>query len=342
MKRRVVVNGRYLCRRITGVERYARNVISWLPEPVDVHAPDWGVEGAFGHLWEQLLLPQAVPQDSILWSPANSGPLFLRRQALTIHDLSPLDQPQWFTPAYARWARLALPLLARRVEKILTVSRFSQGRIVDRLKIPPEKIFIIPPGVDSQSFRPANQTAVARVRHDYELSGTYILYVGSLQGRKNLSNLLQAWQALHGGKPAVTLVLAGATAPIFGAPVVHDPPEGVCLPGYVPDADLPALYSGAAAAVFVSFYEGFCLTGLEAMACGCPVIAANIPPFHEALGEAAYYVDPHNVAEIAAALHRFAEDPALGEYYRALGYAQASRFTWEQTAVGVWQALQAS
>src|SRR6266498_111984 len=116
----VVVNGRFLNRRITGVERYGREILRCVGSSYRVELT--GRQGWSGHMWEQFILPTKLSQHSILWSPANTGPLIVRNQVLTIHDLSPLEHPEWFRASFAAWYRLFLPILARRVRMVFTPS----------------------------------------------------------------------------------------------------------------------------------------------------------------------------------------------------------------------------
>ena len=122
----VVINGRFLARRITGVERYGHEILRYIGSYCRVESTRR--QGWMGHAWEQLILPSKLDQHSMLWSPANTGPLLIRNQALTIHDLSPLEHPEWFKPYFSAWYRLLLPLLARRVKKIFTPPNSSSKK----------------------------------------------------------------------------------------------------------------------------------------------------------------------------------------------------------------------
>ena len=133
MTREIVVNGRFLSRRITGVERHGREILSQIGDRCRLEKTRRN--GIAGHLWEQFILPARVTSDSILWSPANTGPLMISNQALTIHDLSALEHPEWFQKRFAAWYRLFLPLLAKRVRVIFTPSEYV--KVVRRVGVNP-------------------------------------------------------------------------------------------------------------------------------------------------------------------------------------------------------------
>src|SRR6266487_3222259 len=130
MTREIVVNGRFLSRRITGVERYGREVLSLIGDSYRLEKTR--VNRLGGHVWEQFILPSKLNSESILWSPANTGPLAIRNQALTIHDLSPLEHPEWFRNDFATWYRLFLPILAKRVRVIFTPSNYVKRKVCTR------------------------------------------------------------------------------------------------------------------------------------------------------------------------------------------------------------------
>src|SRR6187200_1272273 len=174
MTREIVVNGRFLSRRITGVEHHGREILSQIGDRCRLEKTRRN--GIAGHLWEQFILPARVTSDSILWSPANTGPLMISNQALTIHDLSPLEHPEWFQNHFAAWYRLLLPLLAKRVRVIFTPSEFVRHKVMDRFGV--NNVLVARNGVDTSFFHPGATQCT------YELPERYILFVGSLQPRK--------------------------------------------------------------------------------------------------------------------------------------------------------------
>ena len=269
------------------------------------------------------------------------GPLAITRQVLTIHDLSPLDHPEWFAPAFALWYRQILPPLARRVRRVLTPSSFSRQRVIQRLSVPAEKVVVVPPGVDPAQFRPVDS---ALVRARYGLTGSYLLFVGTLEPRKNLPALLSAWGEVRQRFSAAELVIAGGRSPVF-RPALHGQEkalahERVRFLGAVSDSDLPGLYSGAAALLLPSLYEGFGLPVLEAMACGVPVVSSRAGALKETAGEAALLVDPVGVDGLSCAMEQILLDEGLRADLRGRGFDRAASFPWSRTAGRIWAILQ--
>src|SRR5215208_7066545 len=144
MSPELVVNGRFLARRVTGVERYGREILHYIGSNSRVESTRR--QGWMGHAWEQFILPARLGPHSILWSPANTGPLLVQNQALTIHDLSPLEHPEWFRPSFAGWYRLLLPILVRRVRRVLTPSEYVKRKVIKRFGI--QNVTVTPNAVD--------------------------------------------------------------------------------------------------------------------------------------------------------------------------------------------------
>ncbi len=339
MPQPVFVNARYEGRPTTGVERYAGEVVARLGAKVTLLRPARARRGAAGHAWEQLVLPRRLPADGLLWSPANSGPLRVASQVVTIHDASPLDHPEWFAPLYARWYGWLIPRLAQRVRRVITGSQFARNRLLAHCRIPPSRLTVIPPGVDRSRFAPQPATAVAAIRQSYDLPPIYLLFVGSLEPRKNLARLLEAWQRTSAELPDAALVLAGAPGRVFKGAGLPGVAPGVRRLGRVPETHLPALYSGATAFVIASLYEGFGLTALEAMACGTPVLASTAGALPEVVGDAALLFDPLDTSAIAASLSRALKDADLRRRAAPASLAQAATFSWDRTAQDIWTSL---
>lgn len=338
----VYVNGRSLSRLVTGVERYTREVLRRLPEVAGILAPNPPVHGAPGHLWEQFRLPRLFSAPGVLWSPANTGPLQVRSQVLTIHDLSPLEHPEWFRRAFSTWYRWFWPPLSRRVRRILTPSEFSRDRIVRRLHVPAEKVEVVPCGVDTERFRPRPPAEYRAVLAHYRLTQPYLLALGTLQPRKNLPVLLQAWEQIHASRPDLRLVIAGAPGRVFRPVDLDRLPDGVHLTGYLPESHLPAVLGGAALFISPGQYEGFGLSALEALACGTPVLAAGGGGQQETLGPAGRFFPPGEAGILAAEVLELLDDPLLRRELGEAGRRRAREFTWERTAAAVWNLLQAA
>jgi glycosyltransferase involved in cell wall biosynthesis len=326
---RVVYNARFRGQRPTGVQVYAAELLSRLESAPELR-PGPGLPAFLGHAWEQVVLPRRVNQ-RLLFSPANTGPLAVRRQVVTIHDLATLDHPEWFSRPFAALYRWLLPRLARRVARVLTVSEFSRGRLLERLDLPPEQVVVTRPGV-SANFRPMKGEERAMVLRNLGLDRPYVLCVASLDPRKNIRGVLETWRRVEGRLPEHELVVAGGASPIFRQTLESTLPPRARLLGYVEAGQLPALYSGAELFVYLAHYEGFGLTPLEAMACGAPVLCSSTTALAEAAGPGAATVHPDAVDDVADLLLELMLDPSRRATLAARGREHAAGFTWEACA----------
>jgi len=336
MADRVAVNARFMERPITGVERYAGEVLRCWERAVRIFRPQGFFRGPAGHFWEQFFLPGQLGMGEVLWSPINTGPLSASQQVVTIHDLSCLQHPEWYHPAFYWWYRFLLPRLVQRASRVLTVSAFSQRQISSAFDLPEEQVWVVPGGVNQAHFHP---TDPGEVRQRYGLPERYVLFVGSLDPRKNLPALIQAWQRQQEAFPDVGLVIAGGRRKLFRKVPLADGYVNVHLTGYVPDALLPGLYSGAAVFVLPSFSEGFGLPVLEAMACGTPVIASRRGALPEIAGNAALLVEPETEA-LSRALGQVLSDNELRAELRQRGLARVQAYSWQRTANRMWEILE--
>ena len=262
-------------------------------------------------------------------------------QVVTLHDASTLDHPEWFSGNFAKWYRFLLPRLARRVRKVITVSEFSRRELARLCRIPEEKIVAIHNGI-SPRFVPASEEARAALRRKHGLEKPFVLYLGSLEPRKNVAALLAAWKIVAPREHE--LVLAGAASRIFRERGFAELPAGTRLLGRVDDPELPTLLSAADWFAFPALYEGFGFPPLEAMACGTPVLCSNatcLPevcgaPFDPAAAEprgAALYFDPHRIDELTGQLRRaLAMDDATRSRLMEQGRKQAALYTWDHCA----------
>lgn len=253
----------------------------------------------------------------------------------TVHDLSYDLFPQDAPPRDRLVLGSLLSWSARHAAAVITVSESTKRDVIRRFGIPEERITVTYEAA-APEFSPAPPEEIDRVRFRYGTGPRYILAVGNLQPRKNLKRLVQAFAALRGEGQAVRLVLVGKVrwreSELFSFVVKSGVEKDVVFTGYVPSADLPALYSGAAVFCYPSLYEGFGLPVVEAMACGAPVVAGNVSSLPEVAGEAALLVDPRSVRALTDALRALLSDEALAAETRRLGLAQAARFSWADTA----------
>ena len=321
MDREIVVNGRFLSRRITGVERYGREILSILRNACRVEETRFN--GITGHVWEQFILPVKLNRNSTLWSPANTGPLFVRNQALTIHDLSPLEHPEWFKKGFAGWYRIFLPILAKQVSTIFTPSNYVKQIIMKRLGV--GNVIVTPNGVDLSIFHPFQNHKPS------DLPDKYVLFVGSIQPRKNLAALIQAWQEVKWYYRDTWLVIAGSAGDIFrNTKLPVD--DRVRFFGYVPEKFLPALYANAQLFILPSFDEGFGLPIIEAMACGTPVLASNGGALPETVGDAGVIFDLTNPGDLAESMKNILGSENLRSTMREKGLKRVHKFSWHATS----------
>ena len=254
---------------------------------------------------------------------------------LTIYDLIPLLFPQQVSSSARLLFRWMTALALRTASHVIVISQATHHDLLTFYHLPPQKVTAIPLAADP-AFHPQPPAEVERVRRKYGLPENYLLYLGINKPHKNLVRLIDAFSRLTFDVSRFMLVIAGAWDPRYPEPRQRAESLGlektIRFFGPVPEADLPALYSGAALFVFPSLYEGFGLPVLEAMACGVPVICSHTSSLPEVTGDAAIMVNPLDVDELATAMERVLGDPSLREDMSKKGIMQARRFSWERTA----------
>jgi glycosyltransferase involved in cell wall biosynthesis len=266
-----------------------------------------------------------------VFSPANLAPLAWPRNVLVMHDAAVLREPEAYSRAYRAWHATAGLAVARRALGVITVSEFSRRELIDLAGLDPSRLTVIPGGVDGR-FDPGTDPAPAAAR--LGLTRPYVLTIATDDRRKNVEKLAPVARAL--AQEGIELVWAGDRRPYFATAAAA---AGVRSLGYVDDAELPGLYTGARAFVLPSRYEGFGLTCLEAMACGTPVVAANRAALPETCGDAAILVDPDDGAALARAVRIAATDAAARAALRAAGLRRAAQFSWDRAAARVDEVL---
>ncbi|MFC4407868.1 glycosyltransferase family 4 protein [Haloarchaeobius iranensis] len=287
--------------------------------------PAWSPSGPVAHAWEQFRLPLALRQHEVdlLHTPAGHAPALSRLpKVTTIHDISPIAHPEWFSTGYATLYRILTPVTVRTSDALITVSESAATDIRDRY--PSTSVHAV-------------QNGVARVPNgerptEFDVPETYFLFVGSLNPRKNISGLLRAYRKYRDNteEPAA-LLLVGPENDVF-ADVGVDPVPGAHTTGYVSDSELGWLYRHARGFVFPSLYEGFGLPIVEAMSVGTPVITAEYGAMAETANDAAILVDPEDEAALADALLELDTDSSHREALAACGRERAEKFTWERAA----------
>lgn len=340
----ITLNGRFLTQGLTGVQRYAREITAALDAlaargeapAITLLAPPgaMGLKG-FPHLaprilgtrggqgWEQWDLPRAAR--GLLLNLGNTGPLLAGpHQAVVIHDAGVFDTPESYGWKFRLWYRVMQRGLAARGARILSVSEFSADRVAAALRIPRAGIGVTLEGGEHILRAPADATILAR--HGLE-AGRYALIIGTGAAHKNLGIVRRAMAA-----QGLVLAVAGAQdSTVFraGADAPGQEPRAL---GRVTDGELRALYEGALTLLFPSRYEGFGLPPLEAMWCGCPVIAVRAGAVPEVCGEAALWFDPDAPQALGEAIATLATDAPRRAALIAAGRARAAAFSWEAAA----------
>lgn len=273
----------------------------------------------------------------LLHSPDFIPPAFgARRFVITVHDLNFLYFPQFLTDESRRYYNRQIAWAVRRADHILADSEATRADLIRLLGVPPERVTAVHLAADP-AFRPLPFPLVEATLARYGLKRGYLLFVGTLEPRKNLPGLLTAYRILlDRGDVEAPLVVVGGRGWLYGE--VFARLEELALTDRVrflhdvPDGDLPALYNGAALLATPSFYEGFGLPALEAMACGTPVVISDRGSLPEVVGEAGIWVNPEEPEAIAAGMMRVLKEEGLRDQLREAGLLRAGSFTWEKTA----------
>jgi len=288
--------------------------------------------------WETVELPRALRKHrpDLFHGPAYLLPPRCPVPSLvTLHDLQAIERPDLTRLSNRLYYNLALRWTVTGAGKIIASSNATAISLTKRLAVPSEKITVIYPGVDACFDRPASPEEIRLVQERHSLPERYLLFLGSLEPKKNLERLVEAHrQLLQEGFP-VDLVLAGEDTcgwqQTSQAVVRHRAtfPGRLHLTGHLSDAERVVLMRGATGFVFPSLFEGFGLPPVEALRCGVPVVVSDLPVFRETLGESALFCNPLDTASIAAALRRIILDQPLREHLIACGHKQSRRYTWE-------------
>ncbi|MDW8223046.1 MAG: glycosyltransferase family 1 protein [Gemmatales bacterium] len=261
---------------------------------------------------------------------------------ITVHDLSPILYPHWHPDYRVRWLEKHLPRSLACAQRVLTVSEWTRQELVRHCGMSPERITVTYPGMRNQ-FRPFSRHTARRMLSRWGLPTDFILYVGTLEPRKNLERVLRTFLRLpRSCRRAVPFVLAGqygwGAASLAELIAATGPDEGIYPLGYVPEKWLPWLYNAARALVYPSYYEGFGLPPLEMLACGGTVVVADLPVFQETLGSLALRVPADDVDAWHRVLYRLVvTDEFAHSEPNPLAVAWARRFSWENCALQTWR-----
>ena len=339
------LNGRFLSQTVTGVQRFSAEIAAAMdrlaakdawPEtvlltPRAVRSTPYArlrqreVGRMRGHVWEQTEL-SAAARGGTLINLGNTAPLLARRQVVVIHDAGVFDTPESYSLRFRAWYKTLHHGLARSGAKIVTVSEFSRSRIAAKLHIDPARIDVMYEGAEHVVRTPADPQTLQR--HDLRPGG-FALVVSSLVAHKNLAALQEAAAALS--RRGMVIAVAGASnRQIFQDISSADFKERRL--GRVTDGELRALYENAACLLFPSRYEGFGLPTIEAMTCGCPVLATGGGAVEEICGDAALYFDISDRRAITDTVERLLDEHGLADMMRARGRVRAAKLSWDEAA----------
>lgn len=363
---RIAIDAHSVGTKLGGNESYAVNLIEALAQIDDVNEYTLYVTTAeardrFHQRWPNFKVRSTLPHTPLIRIPLTlsaelrkhpvdvlhvqftAPPFCPCPVVVSIHDLSFEHLPETFHRRSRMQLRLTVRHSARRAAKILTLSEHTRRDIIATYGIEQSRITAIPLAAPGHFHPVEDNRELQRVRHTYGIDGQYILSVGSIQPRKNLARLVQAYARVraslrdkHTETELPKLVLVGKHGWLYDETFRTIEQTGVAdsviLTGYVPETDLPALYSGSICFVYPSYFEGFGLPPLEAMKCGAPVIVGNQTSLPEVVGEAGLTVDPFDVSSIAGAIEKLINDSVLRQDLSVKGQQRAEMFDWRKTA----------
>lgn len=347
---RWAINGRFRAQRMTGVQRYAYEIVAALDgilateadigkrlalrlvlPPAAKGAPQFSKIGicqtsfGSGHLWDQFVLPLFAGTGVL--SLGNFGPVLVRNHIVCIHDANTFIQPESYSRAFGLTYRSLLPLIGRRASRVATVSQFSADMLVKYGVCRRDKIFIAPNGHEHALRWDATRAKLPLLG---KLKRPYVFLLGSSAKHKNVGVILEQAQQLD--EAGIDIVVGGAASSIFSTDAQAIQRANIHYPGYVGDDDLAALYEGALCLVFPSRTEGFGIPPLEAMTRGCPVISSNAGSLTEVGGDAVAYVNPDDGAGWRDAIVALSGNEDLRAKMSSLGRKRATLFSWKLSA----------
>lgn len=358
---KIYINARFLTQHTTGVQRYAQELVKALDILIDkgeipkdaydislltprkgikydlklkhIHTKQVGILS--GHAWEQLELPY-FSRDGLLFCPGNTAPFFsllsTQKTVVSIHGLAYLFFPQAYSISFRFVYNLIIPWVLRYADAVVTVANTEKNTVLEKYPYARGRIYSVHNGgLPNDELFTDELESLGKIKNIF---GNYLLFVGSLSKGKNLQGLLDALKLVEDKQ--IKLVIVGDVGRTFTENKLNVSPDiakRLEFVGHVSDPKvLAGLYQGAKALVFPSFYEGFGIPPLEAMACGCPVIVSNAASMPEVCEEAALYCNPYDPGDIAAKINIVLTDPEIEKCMREKGLERARIFTWKKCA----------
>ncbi len=291
--------------------------------------------------WEQTILPTMINRYKIdvFHSPHYTVPFRAKvKKVVTFHDMTFFSHPEYHLKLKVQFFRRIIPRAAKMADQIISNSKNTKNEIIKFLNVDGQKITVTHFAIDKNRYKPIPKGQVKeQIKKKYDIKDEYILFVGTLEPRKNIASLVNNFFRLkENGLFPGKLVLAGGKGWGFSEiqKIIKDHHFGkdVLLVGYVPEDDLPFLFNGATVFVYPSYYEGFGIPPLEAIACGTPTITSNISSIPEIMGEAAVLINPQRSDRLYQSLSSLVQNKAERERLRKAGLQRAEHFTWEKTA----------
>ena len=346
----ISINGRFLSQPITGMQRYSHELMHAMDQTLANgslknagvrfellapsgarntlnlrHIPIRFVGHLTGHAWEQFELP-IYCRGKLLFTPSGGAPVIHDWHVMTIPDAAVFAAARAYSWRYAAWYRWLFQGIAKKAQRVLTISEFSKQEIQKWCAVHPQKITVTHLGYEHiLRVRPDNSIIA---RHGLD-SQPFVLAVSSMNPNKNFQAIADAVHLLRSHKIKFAIA-GGMNSDVFGKTAAL--PDNIAQLGYVTDAELRALYQRALCFLFPSLYEGFGLPPLEAMACGCPVIVSRAASIPEVCGDAALYCDPSDPGDIAQQILKIAESAECRERLIQRGRSRVTRFSWQHAA----------
>ena len=300
----------------------------------------WNYEQALRRIWFQSVqLGRRYGKNAVLLVTDSKLPFFLPRSCVAvplITDLAVYRMPEVYKASRVILWKLQYRYIKRRANFFLAISQFTKNEIAELLHVVPDKVHVVPCACSSEMVRVVDKDRLQKVRDKYTLPDDFVLFVGNFNPRKNLRRLIEAFELakMHCGIRH-QLVIAGEQGWKFDKEQVLSGlshPEDVRFIGFVPDEDMPALYSEASLFAFPTLYEGFGIPVIEAQSCGIPVLTSNCSALPEVGGDGALYVDPYDIEEIKDGIVKILQDSELSQSLIEKGLENARRFSWKKSA----------